>query len=334
MSRLKNQPLSNHQIYDGHDVDDAREVLSRLFTQIAMEPLDTKTPLRIQVNGIELPRIAICYINFESGAVTGPVNPLDFHTLQLNPTGNAAYKTNDGVVAGSSRKGVMLSAGQTVRNHHSEANGNLALIVKDKVMRDYLSMWTGKEQSPSLKFKPEFDLDNPRVASFLGLADRFVEELNRPGGILEIPAAVASFEHALLTSLLFGLEHNWSDTLEPKESLAGTEQIRRIEEYIEAHATRPIDIATISQASGLSGSTIHRLFNKHRDYTPMQFLQETRMTLARQRLMLGLPSDSVTRIAMECGFIHLGRFASGYRQRFGESPSQTLQRATKQLTTL
>jgi transcriptional regulator GlxA family with amidase domain len=32
----------------------------------------------------------------------------------------------------------------------------------------------------------------------------------------------------------------------------------------------------------------------------------------------------VTRVAMDCGFFHLGRFARDYRQAFGESPSVTL----------
>ena len=37
MATTQNLPLSNHRLYDGHDVDDARHALSRLFTQIAIE---------------------------------------------------------------------------------------------------------------------------------------------------------------------------------------------------------------------------------------------------------------------------------------------------------
>ncbi len=36
---------------------------------------------------------------------------------------------------------------------------------------------------------------------------------------------------------------------------------------------------------------------------------------------------TVTRIAMDHGFVELGRFAVEYRTAFGESPSATLQRA-------
>jgi AraC-like DNA-binding protein len=35
----------------------------------------------------------------------------------------------------------------------------------------------------------------------------------------------------------------------------------------------------------------------------------------------------VTEIAVQWGFLQLGSFAARYRERFGESPSQTLKRA-------
>ena len=320
-------PLSNHRLYDGSDIDDAREALSRMFTEIALDPLESGQPFRVQVNGIELPRISLCYIRFENGAVAGPVEPLDFHTLQLNPVGNTVYNTDDDMIGGDTKQGVMLSAGQTVRNRHSERNGNLALIIKDEVLLNYLGSYTGKENKTSLEFAPELDLILPRTASLLAFIDTFVGELNRPGGILEAPAAVASFEDTLLTSLLLSLEHNWSDSLEAPGSASGLEHVRKLEAYIAEHASDIVDMVMLAEVSGLSGATIHRLFRKHRGYTPMQYLQEERMRILRRRLLLCDPSESVTRIAMECGFVHMGRLAAAYRRRFNENPSQTMKRA-------
>lgn len=48
-----------------------------------------------------------------------------------------------------------------------------------------------------------------------------------------------------------------------------------------------------------------------------------RLAAARKRLLLATPPETVTSIALDCGFDHLGRFALGYRQLFGESPSRT-----------
>jgi AraC-like DNA-binding protein len=43
-------------------------------------------------------------------------------------------------------------------------------------------------------------------------------------------------------------------------------------------------------------------------------------------LVRAQPEESVTEIAMQWGFTHMGRFSIEYRQRFGERPSETLSR--------
>lgn len=129
-----------------------------------------------------------------------------------------------------------------------------------------------------------------------------------------------------MTVLLQGLEHNLRDKLEAQIAAPALERVRKLEDYISAHASEPLDIDTLVEISGASGATIHRSFRKYRGYTPMQFLQYERMRLVRQRLLFCHPAESVTSIAMECGFVHMGRFAAEYRRRFNENPSETVKR--------
>jgi AraC-like DNA-binding protein len=39
---------------------------------------------------------------------------------------------------------------------------------------------------------------------------------------------------------------------------------------------------------------------------------------------------TVGEVAFSCGFEHLGRFSTGYRKRFGETPTQTMRRGRTQ----
>ena len=65
---------------------------------------------------------------------------------------------------------------------------------------------------------------------------------------------------------------------------------------------------------------------------PIRFLTLRRMHLVRQALLSAVPSTStVTRIATDRGFWELGRFAVAYLAAFGELPSETLKRPTKQI---
>ncbi len=57
----------------------------------------------------------------------------------------------------------------------------------------------------------------------------------------------------------------------------------------------------------------------------MAYLKQKRLEAARRTLLTAEPlTTSVTEVATQWGFFHLGRFARDYRQLFGELPSETL----------
>ena len=58
----------------------------------------------------------------------------------------------------------------------------------------------------------------------------------------------------------------------------------------------------------------------------MQFLRSVHLNIVRERLWLSQTTVSVSNIAIDCGFTHLGRFSVAYKRRYGESPSDTLRR--------
>ena len=57
----------------------------------------------------------------------------------------------------------------------------------------------------------------------------------------------------------------------------------------------------------------------------MLYLRRLRLQRVHAELAANSPeSVTVTMVAGRWGFVHLGRFASQYRQLFGETPSETL----------
>lgn len=68
----------------------------------------------------------------------------------------------------------------------------------------------------------------------------------------------------------------------------------------------------------------HATFNT----SPARFFRAWGLDRARRRLRVGnVGAVTVTNVASDLGFAHAGRFASGYTDRFGEPPSQTLRRS-------
>lgn len=322
-------PLANHPLYRGRDVDEAREVLSSLFLPVSIDPLRTGTPFRASVNGLRLPRSTICYCEYDHGMVAKTAAPIDFHAIQLTMAGAARFDTPSGVLGGNPKTGVVLSADQQVNVRHDQKNAVLSFIVKQDILQELVSAWTDDGGNRPLQFQPLFAPNAPRIASVVSLLETIVGEMDRSGGVLESATAVASAEQALLTFLLFGLDHNLSDALKKPAAEPGDKQVREVEEYIEAHASEPIGLETLAGVTGHSASSIHRAFRRHRDCSPMAYLREVRIRLARRQLLSHDPTQSVTSVAFQCGFTHLGRFASLYKRHFGESPSETLTRVSQ-----
>ncbi len=98
-------------------------------------------------------------------------------------------------------------------------------------------------------------------------------------------------------------------------------------DYILANLAEPFLLDDIAAAAGASKRTLHLGFQMHFGLSVMAFVRQHRLEQANQRLLAGdVESTTVTTIAMNCGFQHLSRFSSIYRQCFGEYPSETLRR--------
>ena len=95
--------------------------------------------------------------------------------------------------------------------------------------------------------------------------------------------------------------------------------------YIAGHMKERIQLGHLSEASGVSKRTLGYLFLHTYGITPMAFLKRERLRKARMLLQHADPSTTtVTSIARECGFQHMGQFSLDYKRLFGESPSATL----------
>ena len=102
--------------------------------------------------------------------------------------------------------------------------------------------------------------------------------------------------------------------------------IRRLCEYLRANLFRPLTLTDMERQTGLPARTLSRAFRNALGCSPMAWVQEQRLLEARRGLALAREGETVANVAMHCGFTRLGAFATLFRQRFGESPSQTLKR--------
>jgi len=100
---------------------------------------------------------------------------------------------------------------------------------------------------------------------------------------------------------------------------------RRAREHIEEHYREALRLEDLCHMTGVSARTLQRCFRDYFDLTITDYLKTVRLDAARRELLTRHPSlTSVTTIAMRHGNTHLGRFSAQYRERYGESPKETL----------
>ena len=99
-------------------------------------------------------------------------------------------------------------------------------------------------------------------------------------------------------------------------------------DYLHHHLMEEIRLSDIAAAASCSIRSLARAFNQACDTTPMQYLLGLRLERVKAEL-LHPASDArtVADIAFHWGFRHLGEFNRKYRATFGQTPSETRQRA-------
>jgi AraC-like DNA-binding protein len=103
-------------------------------------------------------------------------------------------------------------------------------------------------------------------------------------------------------------------------------RVRMAEEIMRERSDQPLSMAAVAREVGVGLRSLQLAFMEARAMGPRDVLLRLRLERARERLLTAGPADTVTSIALDCGFAHLGRFPAAYRTAFGELPTETLAR--------
>ena len=101
--------------------------------------------------------------------------------------------------------------------------------------------------------------------------------------------------------------------------------VRRAEECFEAACGKPVSLADLCLAAGVSARALQYAFRDLYGVSPIRYFKLRRLHKAHRSLKSAVPERSaVKRAALDAGLTDLGRFSVEYRALFGQSPSATL----------
>ena len=98
-----------------------------------------------------------------------------------------------------------------------------------------------------------------------------------------------------------------------------------VQEYIEVHYNDAICMEDLCRVTGVGLRTLQRYFKEYFDFSIAEHIKTTRLKNAHRELTKAHSSErTVTHIALQNGFNHLGRFSVEFYKRFGQSPRDAL----------
>jgi AraC-like DNA-binding protein len=249
------------------------------------------------------------------------------YIVEIPISGRSRVRHGEEFDVGTERSGAIMSPnGFTSWIDDGLPYQALSVHFNTDLVRSRFSLLTGIDAMPDIAFDPRLDLQSSAGRSFFSLLRDACKYLDEDSSIFRNEHSASLYEEILINVFLTEFQHSHSSILEGKIFLAANLTVKKAEEYLEQHADRPVAIADVANAVGVSVRSLQRTFQKLRGTTPMRWLKQLRLARARRRLLSAGPSANISQIAGMSGFVHLSHFASEYKCCFGESPSETVKR--------
>lgn len=139
------------------------------------------------------------------------------------------------------------------------------------------------------------------------------------------PRLFVGLEELIIGSLLTAQPNNFSAAIAAAGRPARSAQIHKAMDYMHARMAEPIRLGAVARHCGLSLRSLQTGFQRDVGLSPSQWLRMQRLDRVHAVLANAAPGTaSVTAVALQWGFVHLGDFAAQFKDRFGRKPSEVL----------
>lgn len=204
-----------------------------------------------------------------------------------------------------------LPAGTDIRTHYASG------VYSETLIRIPVEVVHAAANAAQLPYETLMDYRVVPERYTLGLAQalRRMALANALDTVLPMLAEGASM--ALATNMVRTLIRR-PDAQDPAVGLT-TQRRRRVVDYIEANLSRPISLADIAGVAALSPYHFARAFKDSMGVTPVRYVWQRRLDLARRLLReTGAP---LVDVALACGYASQSHFTTAFKTATGVTPA-------------
>ncbi|WP_027932847.1 AraC family transcriptional regulator [Amycolatopsis thermoflava] len=321
------RPLEQYEIFRSHDIDQTRDLMSRVLCEHYLDVLDPTAQLDARMNSTRLSEVLLNYVEYGAPVLVDPGRTRDFFVVQAHLRGSGVVRSGREQIAASSKRIVVSSPEEALRM--SLTRDTELVLVKigtgpvERILRDLL----GAEPDRPIRFELGMDVVGGAPRYWYRTLIQEIGSLGKHGQWTASPWS-AQFEEWLVTKLLVLQYNNYSERLSRIAAHpAPARLVTRATELVRADPQAEWTSCSVAAALGVEPGRLESGFQRYRGLPVTDFLFRERLRAVYHLLQDGHPGEiRLSDVARCWGFRDQYRFASKYTATFGETPDQTLRR--------
>ena len=319
--------LAERRVFQSDDLDETRQYVGELFVPHFLKITGKNQTLDVDIRHADYDPFTFVYIKHGADVDIDPGKLKDFFMIQIPLRGSAEVQVNGHNVICSTEHAAMLSPTLNTTMQFRKDCEHLNIRLEKNNIESFLQQQLKCCLPKPLEFVPDVSLQNQNSQEFLSFVSFLASHLNQPNSIYQTPIIKKQLCEILMNMFLINLHHNYHEQLYSKARVIKPGHVRKAQAFINEHAHEAISATDIANVVQTSLRTLYVGFNKYLGSTPMTYLRSVRLEKVREALLVADPQKkSVSEIALNYGFVHLGHFSENFKNRFGELPSQTIKK--------
>lgn len=319
---LKND--TNRLLFHSVSLDEVREEVAAAYKPHRLD-IEADNGLDARMHSLSLGQVKFNRLTYGANVRIDPKHLEQFYLIQMPVCGRADIISGENHIALDANLASVLNPTDPLSMWWSGDCDMLMFRIERDAVERACGQQLGRPLGAPLSFKSELSWrDNPVWSNMMLYLTRLLEEC--PSATDQVLIR-HQLEQLVINTLLAIQTHSYTDAMnQPGQTLA-PRYVKRVEEYIEEHASEALTPGQLAELAGVSIRTLYAGFHDFRQTSPMEHLRQIRLRRVKATLEAKAEQVSVTDAALSWGFTHMGRFSQEYQRAFGEKPSDTRRRS-------
>ncbi|HCN70954.1 MAG TPA: transcriptional regulator [Pusillimonas sp.] len=318
--------LAAHRLFHSCDLDETRDTVGRIFKPHELSVRGTRQKLDAEMDHISLGGASINRLRYGANVTIEPESLDNFLLVQMPMAGRADIRCGNEKILSTPNMASVLTPSLPVHMQWQGVCDQVIVKIERVVLESSCAAALGHPISRPIEFHLGMNLTRGGGLAWQELI-AFLTTSQFINGAGQQNLVTSQLEQLLATTLLARQPHNYTKALSNPAPTPDIPYIRRAEEYILMHCHEPITMQDLARHAHISTRSLYKGFQEYKGISPMGFVRRIRLQKVRETLLQARHAGqhvSVTQVALNWGFGHLGHFTRAYRKQFNELPSQTL----------